>query len=575
MGTPMHFRKRQLLEYQIQENSSQQNEPHQTQLNEPNCNYSYEPQITFEYPMSPASTRSDRSTPTKNEPYIAPSNFDSLDPSEYSTEQMQVLAKHTVALLEMENLSPKSNKDAQKLKQIGESLTALENFCQDPSTHLGGSVKKLTYEPSTLLHFAYNLKETIEEYISQEIANASPNKSSLSTLILAKLNQLRVNALLKPQQRVVEQLKYVPGYCSPEKEFEDMPVDLSGFCKSEMQVEEGPEDLSIKRNKPYYETGPVASLPVEDDDMDYDEPTLVIDESYVETQIGDDTIIQKSPEKTKSVTRHTRSGLQQIASRISGIFSFINRTQSRMEELMRQGINVVTLTSSKKSKKKSSKKSKKSTTTTSSSSSSTSSAPAIYVHPAKRVLELKQKSSKKSKKIPILPSMPAIQEESPPPAPAGRVIVYNRKPWTNGLGDEFKYNTNYPIPSPYDSGRCIIGPNGTTISNEEWLQINWDQTPPCITRRILMMLFNRECLATHSLTGRPSPAFLELNYPEKQALNPYIVKDIVDLVTSRTIATAKEVRMAITTKCADESKMRRCREAKLLKQAENLRMKPY
>lgn len=500
MSAPMHFRKRQLLEYQIETNL---NQLQQTQIPQSTIyNNIYEPEIKYEYPMSPASIGSERLSPTEpeneTETEIEIDTPSSLDLNNYSTEQMQVLAKHTVALLEMENLTPKSNKDAQLLKQIAESLTALENFAKNSNLNLAGGIGKLSYDSSVLLHTAFNLKQTIEDYIKQEIQNSTSNKSTLSTMILAKLNQLRVNALLKSKACLE-------------------PPDVS---------KEMPQDLSMKNKL----------MPVTNDDVDYEESNLVIDESYVDD--GED-----ESEKSKN-------GLHQLANRISGIFTFINRTQSRMEEFMRQGINVVSLTKSKKNSSAShSKKSKK---------SSENRQKSVLIKNSLKTLNL---PSQTCQKVSIKKELPLKETQT------------NIPQWP--IEDDVKYKSQFPLPSPFDKTRVIIGLNGTTISTAEWSQIDWDQTPPAITRKILMMLFDREYLATHSLTGRPSPAFLELNYPEKKPLNPYIVKDIVDLVTSRTMATPKEVRMAITTKCADESKMRRGREARQIKQNENLRIKPY
>ncbi|XP_055919103.1 uncharacterized protein LOC129951114 [Eupeodes corollae] len=540
MAAPMHFRKRQLLEYQIQANTTPQSNAQQSDVNELNVNLINEPLITFEYPPSPSSMGSEKSTPTKYDNTPPRVNFS--DTNEYSTEQMQILAKNTVALLEMENLSPKSTKDAQKLTEIAESLTALENFSHNPNVHFNNYQKGFTYDASTLIHFAYNLKQTIEEYIKHEISNASANKASLSTLILAKLNQLRVNALLKPK-KCVEQLPFDRSHCPPNQESELVP-----------------EDLSLKRKEHDYQS----SYDEPTSEMDYEESNLVIDESYVEILTDDDdnnheiTIVEKS----KSKKRYTRQGLQQIATRISGIFSFINRTQTRMEELMRRGINVYEKSthSSKKSKKKSKKSSKSLSNTQVSKSVPNSN---TQLKPFNRLTEISTPAETSVQKY-----LPSSNGNRPLP-------IYKPKPWTNGLGDDKKYNKNYPIPCPYDDSRLIIGPNGTTILKTEWAKVDWEQTPPAITRKILMTLFDRDFLATHSLTGRPSPAFLDLNYPEKKPLDTKIVADLVDLVTSRTIATAKEVRMAITTKCADESKMRRCRETRLLKQNENIRIRPY
>ncbi|CAK1587095.1 unnamed protein product [Parnassius mnemosyne] len=60
-------------------------------------------------------------------------------------------------------------------------------------------------------------------------------------------------------------------------------------------------------------------------------------------------------------------------------------------------------------------------------------------------------------------------------------------------------------------------------------------------------------LATHSLTGKPSPAFP--NKPAKKQLDPALVSDIVQTVVDHCRVPESVVRTSITTKCADESKM--------------------
>ncbi|CAH0400956.1 unnamed protein product [Chilo suppressalis] len=67
----------------------------------------------------------------------------------------------------------------------------------------------------------------------------------------------------------------------------------------------------------------------------------------------------------------------------------------------------------------------------------------------------------------------------------------------------------------------------------------------------------RRVLATHSLTGKASPAFP--NKPAKEKLDPRLVQDIVQTVMDKCGVTESQVRTVITTKCADECKMSRAR----------------
>ncbi|GLV35053.1 insensitive [Carabus blaptoides fortunei] len=75
------------------------------------------------------------------------------------------------------------------------------------------------------------------------------------------------------------------------------------------------------------------------------------------------------------------------------------------------------------------------------------------------------------------------------------------------------------------------------------------------TRKLLMTVFSRQILATHSLTGKPSPAFIACDMPAKMKLDPVKVSDIVEIVSARCGVSESMVRGAITTKCADENKM--------------------
>lgn len=115
-----------------------------------------------------------------------------------------------------------------------------------------------------------------------------------------------------------------------------------------------------------------------------------------------------------------------------------------------------------------------------------------------------------------------------------------------------------------EDGMVVIGPNGTMIAKSSLTAINWSLSGAALTRKILMEVFDRETLAFHTLTGKPSPAFMDCDKPMKNQLDTQKVADIIHLVTQHTNLTAKEVRNAITTKCADENKMYRQREKKRL-----------
>ncbi|KAH8351936.1 hypothetical protein KR084_000707, partial [Drosophila pseudotakahashii] len=118
-------------------------------------------------------------------------------------------------------------------------------------------------------------------------------------------------------------------------------------------------------------------------------------------------------------------------------------------------------------------------------------------------------------------------------------------------GFEFDQDSQSPM--------VMIGPNGTEVSRVSLSAINWDMTGPSITRKLLCEIFDRDTLAHHTLSGKPSPAFRDCARPSKQQLDPLKVADLVYLMTNSLDMTPREVRTAITTKCADENKMLRSR----------------
>lgn len=108
-----------------------------------------------------------------------------------------------------------------------------------------------------------------------------------------------------------------------------------------------------------------------------------------------------------------------------------------------------------------------------------------------------------------------------------------------------------------DDSETAIGPNNTMVKKQVLRAINWTNYKAA-TRKLLMTLFTREKLASHTLTGRPSPAFMgDRAKPVKDKLDQTIITDIMYIVTRSCNVTEPMVRTAITTKCADENKMSR------------------
>ncbi|XP_022122965.2 early boundary activity protein 2-like [Pieris rapae] len=101
-----------------------------------------------------------------------------------------------------------------------------------------------------------------------------------------------------------------------------------------------------------------------------------------------------------------------------------------------------------------------------------------------------------------------------------------------------------------------IGSGKTLIHKDKYRKVNW-KSYTIATRTLLLATFPRRILATHSLTGKRSPAFQ--NKPAKMCLDPKIVSDVLIEITSKFKVKENLVRSIITTKCADEAKMYKMR----------------
>ncbi|XP_058056869.1 uncharacterized protein LOC131208233 [Anopheles bellator] len=114
-----------------------------------------------------------------------------------------------------------------------------------------------------------------------------------------------------------------------------------------------------------------------------------------------------------------------------------------------------------------------------------------------------------------------------------------------------------------------IGRNNTMVKRRVLDNIKWSNYKSA-TRSLLMELFSRHDLATRSLSGRPSPAFAgDGRKPVKHKLDPDVIADVIEIVSSSCKVATNMVRTAITTKCADENKMLRQRQATAAKAANN------
>ncbi|CAK1549711.1 unnamed protein product [Leptosia nina] len=97
---------------------------------------------------------------------------------------------------------------------------------------------------------------------------------------------------------------------------------------------------------------------------------------------------------------------------------------------------------------------------------------------------------------------------------------------------------------PIGDGNAVVP--ATLLKNMDWTSYTNS------SRKLLTAVFPRNVLATHSLTGKRSPAFP--NKAAKKKLEPALVNDIVQTVMERCKVPENFVRTSITTKCSDESK---------------------
>ncbi|KAH9630236.1 hypothetical protein HF086_012421 [Spodoptera exigua] len=125
-------------------------------------------------------------------------------------------------------------------------------------------------------------------------------------------------------------------------------------------------------------------------------------------------------------------------------------------------------------------------------------------------------------------------------------------------------------PETSDDGNCVpIGEGNAKVPLRILKGADYTMYTK-VTRKLLQAVFTRKTLATHSLTGKPSPAFL--NRPPKKLLDPLIVDDIVRYVCRRCNVAPNLVRTAITRKCTDEAKLyqKRRRLRRLARQRRNI-----
>uniref|UniRef100_A0A1B0CRC2 BEN domain-containing protein n=2 Tax=Lutzomyia longipalpis TaxID=7200 RepID=A0A1B0CRC2_LUTLO len=122
---------------------------------------------------------------------------------------------------------------------------------------------------------------------------------------------------------------------------------------------------------------------------------------------------------------------------------------------------------------------------------------------------------------------------------------------TSGTQNNGEGSSNTQPTNSQSQENIVIGPNGTTLSANFVRILDWD-CYTLTTRLILVEVFGRETLATHTLSGKPPTIFKDRD--AKAPLDPLKIQDIVYFVTTNTDANEANVRAVITAKCADSTR---------------------
>ncbi|XP_049875756.1 early boundary activity protein 2-like isoform X2 [Pectinophora gossypiella] len=130
-----------------------------------------------------------------------------------------------------------------------------------------------------------------------------------------------------------------------------------------------------------------------------------------------------------------------------------------------------------------------------------------------------------------------------------------KSPQVRRVSAQTTNNVEPPVPANRND-MVPIGSGHATVPARLMNEINWGSYSSA-TRQLLQAVFPRKVLATHSLTGKQSPAFT--NKPAKKCLDPKLIDDIVDTVADRCGVPKRSVRNCITIKCTDEAKLYRNR----------------
>ncbi|KAL3274555.1 hypothetical protein HHI36_015936 [Cryptolaemus montrouzieri] len=109
----------------------------------------------------------------------------------------------------------------------------------------------------------------------------------------------------------------------------------------------------------------------------------------------------------------------------------------------------------------------------------------------------------------------------------------------------------------FEDNEVLLGTGGTTVPRSEYEKLDFDKMKYTIAvRRLLNLKFTKEELATHSQTGRESPAFIGVK-ARKPQLDPVRVGDIRLHVAQKYNIDTSFVNNAITVALADARKSKK------------------
>ncbi|XP_017774117.1 PREDICTED: uncharacterized protein LOC108560907 [Nicrophorus vespilloides] len=115
-------------------------------------------------------------------------------------------------------------------------------------------------------------------------------------------------------------------------------------------------------------------------------------------------------------------------------------------------------------------------------------------------------------------------------------------------------NLNFVEESIGISSKYIyFGQNNTRIPKDVFFSIDWT-CYKLATRRLLLEIFPKNVLATHSLSAKEGTKFMQRIKSPKPVLNVKIIEDIISVVCEKCKCTPTLVRTAIAYKCGNVSK---------------------